>query len=135
MAQPNQLCNNQFVHHPRVPSNFQAPVISTTHVPTCINQQLNPVGQNQFSQPLINQSLLPTANQHISSVQSNSNVTQEKGIVDFKHSVNLPPLTLQNSNGNPIHFHELVNNFKTLIQNNNSITNMHRIIYLQNSVY
>ena len=92
VAQPSQLCNNQFVPGSQVPSNFQAPVTSTIHAPMCINQQLNPVGQNQLSQLLINQSLPPTVNQHISSIHSNSKVTQEKGNVDFKHSIKLPPL-------------------------------------------
>ena len=100
----------------------------------CINQPLNPVGQNQLSQPLINQSLLPTVNQHISSVYSNPNVTQEKGNVDFKHSIKLPPLKLQNFNGDPIHFQEWINNFNTMIHNNPSITDTYRITYLQNSV-
>ena len=65
MAQTSQLCNNQFVPGSQIQSNLQAPVTSTIHGPMCINQQLNPVGQNQFNQPLINQSLLPTVNQHI----------------------------------------------------------------------
>ena len=47
MAQPSQLCNNQFIHGSQAPSNFQAPVTSTIHAPMCINQPLNPVGQNQ----------------------------------------------------------------------------------------
>ena len=68
MAQPSQLCNKQFIPGSQLQSNLQAPVTSTIHGPMCINQQLNPVGQNQFSQPLINQSLIPTVNQHISSV-------------------------------------------------------------------
>ena len=72
MAQPSHLCNNQFVPGSQVRSNFQAPVTSTIHAPMCINQQLNPVRQNQVNQPLINQSLLPTVNQHISSVHSNA---------------------------------------------------------------
>ena len=84
-----------------------------------------------MSQPLINQSLLPTVNQYISSVHSNTNVTQERGNNDFKHSIKLPP---QNFNGNPIHFHEWINNFNTLIHNNTSIADTHRITYLQNSV-
>ena len=100
----------------------------------CFNQQLNPIGQNQLSQPLINQSLLPTVNQHNSSVHSNTNVTQERGNVDFKPSIKLRPLKLQNFNGNPIHFHGWINNFNTMIQNNTSITDTHRISYLQNSV-
>ena len=134
MAQPSQLCNNQFIPGSQLQSNLQAPVTSTVHGPMCINQQLNPVGQNQFSQPLINQSSLPTVNQHISSVHSNTNVTQERGNNDFKHSIKLPPLKLQNFNGNPIHFHEWINNFNTMTHNNTSITDTHRITYLQNSV-
>ena len=130
----SQLCNNQFIHGSQAPSNFQAPVTSRIHAPMCINQPLNPVGQNQLSQPSINQSLLPTVNQHISSVYSNPNVTQEKGNVDFKHSIKLPPLKLQNFNGDPIHFHEWINNFNTMIHNNPSITDTHRISYLQNFV-
>ena len=96
----------------------------------CINQQLNLVGRNQLSQPLINHSLLTTVNQNISSVHSNTNVTQERGNNDFK----LPPLKLQNFNGNPIHFHEWIKNFNTMIHNNTSNTDTHRITYLQNSV-
>ena len=46
VAQPSQLCNNQFVPGSQVPSKFQAPVTSTIHAPMCINQQLNPFGQN-----------------------------------------------------------------------------------------
>ena len=100
----------------------------------CINLQLNPVGQNQLSQLLINQSLLPTVSQHTSSVQSNSNVTQEKGDVGFKHSIKLPPLKIQNFNGNAIHFHEWINKFNTKIHNNTSSTDTRRITYMQNSV-
>ena len=49
MAQTSQLCNNQFVPGSQIQSNLQAPVTSTIHGPMCINQQLNPVGQNQFN--------------------------------------------------------------------------------------
>ena len=66
MAQPSQLSNNQFVPGSQVQSNFQAPVTSTIHPPTCINQQLNPVGQNQLIQLLTNQNLIPNVKQHIS---------------------------------------------------------------------
>ena len=134
MEQPSQLCNNQFVPGSQVPSNFQAPVTSTIHAPKCIIQQLNPVGQNQLSQLLINQNLLPTVNQHITSVHSNTNVTQERGNVDFKHSIKLPPLKIQNFNCNSIHFHEWINNFNTMIHNITSITDTHRITYFENSV-
>ena len=134
LAQPSQLCNNQFIPGSQLQSNLQAPVTFAIHDPICINQQLNSVGQNQFSQPLINQRLVPTVNQHISSVHSNTNVTQERGNNDFKHSIKLPPLKLQNFNCNPIHFHEWINNFNTMIRNNTSTTDTHRITYLRNSV-
>ena len=78
MEQPNQLCNNKFFPGSQTQSNLQSAVTSTIHGPMCINQQLNPVGQNLFKQPLINQSFQPTVNQHISSVLSNTNVTQER---------------------------------------------------------
>ena len=55
-AQPSQLCNNHLFPGSQLHSNLQAPVTCTINGPVCINQQLNPVGQNQFSQFLINQS-------------------------------------------------------------------------------
>ena len=131
VAQPSQFGNNQFVPGSQVPSNFQAPLTSMINAPMCIKQQLNPVAKNHLSQLLINQSLLPTVNQHTSSVHSNSNVKQEKGTVDFNHSIELPPLKLQNFNGNHIYFHEWINNFNTMIHNN---ADTHCITYLQNSV-
>ena len=134
VAKPSQLFNNQFIHRSQVPSNFQAPVTSTIHAPMCIIKQLNPVGQNQFSQPLINQSLIPNVNQHIRSIHSSSNVTQGRGNVDFKHSIKLQPMKLQNFNSKSTHFHKWINNFNTMIHNKNSITDTHRIAYLQNSV-
>ena len=89
VTQPSQLRNNQFIHGSKTPSNFQAPVTSTIHAPMCINQPLNPVGQNMLSQLSINQSLLPTVNQHISSVYSNPNVTQEKGNSNIQSNCHL----------------------------------------------
>ena len=130
IAQPSQMCNNQFVPGSQIQPNFQAAITSTIHGPMCINQRLNPVGQNLFNQPLINQSLQPNVNQDISSVHSNTNVTQERGNIDFKHSIKLPPLKLQNFNSNPIHIHEWIKNFNTMIHNNTSITDTHRIMLL-----
>ena len=48
-----------------------------------------------------------------------------------KHSIKLPPPTI---NGNPLKYHEWVNNFFCLVHNNTSITNTHRITYLQFAV-
>ena len=39
-----------------------------------------------------------------------------------------------NCNGNPIHFHEWINNFITMNRNKTSISETHRITYLQNSI-
>ena len=47
----------------------------------------------------------------------------------------LPPLTIQNFNGNPLKYHEWINNFFCLVHNNTSITDTHRITYLQNAVF
>ena len=46
----------------------------------------------------------------------------------------MPPLKLQNFNGNPIHFHKWINKFNTIVHNNTSITDTHRINYLRNCV-
>ena len=51
-----------------------------------------------------------------------------------KHSIKLPPLTIQNFNGNPLKYHEWINNFFCLVHNNTSITDTHCITYLQNAV-
>ena len=51
-----------------------------------------------------------------------------------KHSIKLPPLTIQNFNGNPLKYHKWINNFFCLVHNNTSITDTHRIAYLQNAV-
>ena len=51
-----------------------------------------------------------------------------------KHSIKLPPLKIQNFNGNPLKYHEWINNFFCLVHNNTSITDTHCITYLQNAV-
>ena len=51
-----------------------------------------------------------------------------------KSSIKLPPITISNFNGNPQKYHELINNFFNLVHNNTSLTDTHRITYLQNSV-
>ena len=51
-----------------------------------------------------------------------------------KNSIKLPPITISNFNGNPQKYHEWINNFFKLVHNNSSLTDTHRITYLQNSV-
>ena len=38
LAQPSQLCNNQFVPGSQIQSNLQVPVTFTIHGPMCFNQ-------------------------------------------------------------------------------------------------
>ena len=52
----------------------------------------------------------------------------------IKHSIKLPPLTIQTFNGNPLKYHEWINNFFCLVHNNTSIKDTHRITYLPNAV-
>ena len=51
-----------------------------------------------------------------------------------KSSIKLPPITISKFNGNPLKYHEWINNFFNLVHSNTSLTDTHRIIYLQNSV-
>ena len=51
-----------------------------------------------------------------------------------KSSIKLPPITIPIFNGNPLKYHEWINNFFSLDHNSISLTDTHRITYLQNSV-
>ena len=51
-----------------------------------------------------------------------------------KRSIKIPPRTIQNFNGNPLKYHEWINDFFCLVHNNTSITDTHRITYLQYAV-
>ena len=51
-----------------------------------------------------------------------------------KISIKLPPITESKFNGNPLKYHEWINNCFNLVQNTTSLTDTHRITYLQNSV-
>ena len=51
-----------------------------------------------------------------------------------KNSIKLPPITISNFNGNQLKYYEWINNFFNLFHNNTSLTDTHRITYLQNSV-
>ena len=44
-----------------------------------------------------------------------------------KNSIKLPPITISNFNGNPLKYHEWINNFFNLVHNNTSLTDTHRI--------
>ena len=51
-----------------------------------------------------------------------------------KHSIKLPPPTIQNFNENPLKYHEWINNFFWLVHDNISNTDINWIAYLQNAV-
>ena len=51
-----------------------------------------------------------------------------------KSTIKRPPITIPNFNGNPLKYHEWINNFFNLVHNTISIRDKHRITYLQNSV-
>ena len=55
-------------------------------------------------------------------------------VVSNKQAIKLPPLSLPHFNGNPLRYHESINNFFSRVHNNTGITDTHRITYLQNSV-
>ena len=56
-------------------------------------------------------------------------------VVSNKQGVKLPPLSLPHFNGNPLRYHEWINNFFSMVHNNTAITDTHRITFLQNSVF
>ena len=49
-------------------------------------------------------------------------------------AIKLPPLQLPMFDGNPLQYHDWINTFKATVHSNMSITDTHRITYLQNSV-
>ena len=55
-------------------------------------------------------------------------------VVSNKQAIKLPPLSLSHFNGNPLRYHEWINNFFSMVHNNTGITDTHQITYLQNSV-
>ena len=71
---------------------------------------------------------------HPISIESSKNPSFEINSLPWTHSIKLPPLTIQTFNGNPLKYHEWINKFFCLVHNNTSITDTHRITYLQNAV-
>ena len=49
-------------------------------------------------------------------------------------AIKLPPIRLPTFDGNPLQYHDWINTFNATVHNNPSITDTHRITYLQNSV-
>ena len=85
---------------------------------------LHPISNESFKNPSF----------EINSSPRTSNTAPYRQKPTSKHSINLPPLTSQNFNGNSLKYHEWIDNFFCLIHNNTTITDTHRITYLQNEV-
>ena len=90
--------------------------------------------QNQFCHPNNEPSNLIVNNSDASASTANFNPVTQLTNLDYKHSIKLTPQKLQNFNGDPLHFHERIDNFYSMIHHNTSITDTQRITYLQNSV-
>ena len=68
--------------------------------------------QNQFCHPNNEPSNLIVNNSNASASNANFNPVTQLTNLDYKHSIKLPPLKLQTFNGDPLHFHEWINNFQ-----------------------
>ena len=88
--------------------------------------------QNQFCHPNNGPSNLIVNNSRANASYANFNPVPQLTNLDYKHSFKLPPLKLTNINGVQLHFNERINNFYSMIHHNTSITDKHRITYLQN---
>ena len=105
------------------------------NVPNFVDSQTQSnAKQNQFCYPNLELSNLIVNNSHASASNANFNRLTQLTNLDYKHTIKLPPLKLQNFNGDPLHFHEWIKNFYSMIHHNTSITDTNRITYLQNSV-
>ena len=51
-----------------------------------------------------------------------------------KSSIKLPPIKIPKFKGNPLTYHERINNSFNLVHSNISLTDTHRITYLQNAI-
>ena len=54
--------------------------------------------------------------------------------IDFKTTVKLPPIQIPSFDGNPLAFHDWLNMFNATVDSNTTISDTHRITYLQNDV-
>ena len=98
--------------HPQLPPSYQ------------FSSVLNPISNERFKNPSFEINFLPWT----------SNTAPYWQNPTSKHSIKLPPLTIQNYNGNPLKYHEWINNLFCLVHNNTTIADTHRITYLQNAV-
>ena len=129
---PNSLQSYQNQTAPDFPASSMP---FGANVPNFVDSQTQSnAKQNQFSHPNNEPSHLIANNSHASASNANFNPVTQLTYLDYKHSIKLPPLKLQNFNGDPLHFQEWINNFYSIFHHNTSITDTHRVTYLQNSL-
>ena len=54
--------------------------------------------------------------------------------IDFKTTVKLPPIQIPSFDGNPLAFHDWLNVFNATVDSKTTISDTHRVTYLQNAV-
>ena len=129
---PKNLQNYQSQTAPDFPASSMP---FGANVPNFVDSQTQSnAKQNQFYHPNKEPSNLIANNSHASASIANFNPLTLLTKLEYKHSIKLPPLKIQNLNEDPLHFHECINNLYSMIHHNTSITDTHRITYLQNSV-
>ena len=135
-SQPTVLTNNLQNYQSQTSPDFAASSLPFgANLSNFVDSQTqNNARQNQFCHPDNEPSNLIVDNSHASASKADFNRVTQLTNLDYKHSIILPPIKLQNFNGDPLHFHECINNFYSMIHHNTSITDTHRKTYLQNSV-
>ena len=140
MVDIGQKNTNAYLSYPLLIKNMAAePAVNQSHSNDEISHFRPPPLPNLYPTnilpfPSVRQHQAPvfaTAGQFVPSM---INSELQPTSVDLNCSIKLPPLKLQNFNGNPMHYHEWINNFFSRFHNNISITDTNRITYLQNSV-
>ena len=140
MVDIGQNNTNAFLSYPLPIKNMTAePAVNQSHS----NDEISHMRPTSLPN-LYPTNILPTSSvrQHQASVfaaagqfvPSMTNSELQPTSVDLKCAIKLPPLKLQYFNGNPMQYHEWINIFFSMVHNNISITDTHRITYLQNSV-
>ena len=105
------------------------------YVPNFVDSQTQSnAKQNQLCYPDNEPSNLIVNNSHANASNANFSPVTQLTNLEYKHSIKLPPLKLQNFNGDPLHFHEWINNFYSVLHHNTSITVTRQLTYLQKSV-
>ena len=90
-----------------------------------ISGVLHPISNESFKNPSFEINSLPWTSNTVPFWQ---NPTRKNNQVTTSYDS-------KNFNGNPLEYHEWINNFFCLVHNNSSITDTHRIKYLENAVF